>query len=260
MSSFPIRKCIVLHTAKTDESRQTTAFKDKDLRPLFSKVIFCPCDFTNSLLGLDAYQSLQEKVIHIVHHAWDVNIYRPLSAFITPHISGVRYLIDFCAGSSCHPQLLFVSTQSTSLRPPMMANGPTPETSSSWWNSAQDMGYAQSKLIAERILHAAAKISGIRSIICRVGQVAGPTDPHGIWILKERFPSIIATSTQLGKLPSELGTMNSVDWIPVNLVAKILVEWLFTAEDSGDSIRPRLSTEDMTEIVSPQSSRSGGYQ
>ncbi|KAL9023149.1 MAG: hypothetical protein Q9180_008364 [Flavoplaca navasiana] len=252
-----VSKVYCLTHGDDGEARQTVSFKDKGLKPVFSKVIFCPCDFTNPLLGLDAYQSLQEEVTHIIHNAWDVNLYRPLSAFITPHISGVRYLIDFCAGSSCNPQLMFVSTQSTSLGLPMMADGPTPETSSSWWNSAQDMGYAQSKLIAERILDAAAKISGIRSVICRVGQVAGPTDPHGIWNLKEWFPSIIATATHLGKLPSELGTMNSVDWIPVNLVAKILVELLFTAEDSGDSIKRKLSTEDMANTISPQLAKSG---
>ena len=251
ISNSNISKVYRLTRGEDGQARQTASFMDKGLKPFFSKVIFCPCDFTNPLLGLDTYQSLQEEVIHIVHNAWDVNLYRPLSAFITPHISGVRYLIDLCAGSSCNPQLMFVSTQSTSLGLPMMADRPNPETSSSWWNGAQDMGYAQSKLIAERLLDAAAKISGIRSIICRVGQFAGPTDPHGVWNLKEWFPSIIATSSQLGQLPSELGTMNSVDWIPVNLVANILVELLFTADDSLQS------TKDMIDIVSPQSSRSG---
>ena len=45
--------------------------------------------------------------------------------------------------------------------------------------------------------------------------------------------------------------MNSVDWNPVNLVARILVELLFTADDLSQS------TVDMIDIVSPHSSRSG---
>ncbi|KAL9632712.1 MAG: hypothetical protein Q9204_003679, partial [Flavoplaca sp. TL-2023a] len=143
ISNSNISKVYCLTRGEDGQARQTASFMDKGLKPLFSK-------------------SLQEEVTHILHHAWDVNLYRPLSAFITPHISGVRYLIDFCAGSSCNPQLMFVSTQRTSLGLPMMADRPTPETSSSWWNSAQDMGHAHSKLIAERLLDAAAKVSGIR--------------------------------------------------------------------------------------------------
>ena len=122
ISNSNISKVYRLTRGEDGQARQTASFMDKGLKPLFSKVIFCPFDFTNPLLGLDAYQCLQEEVIHIVRNAWDVNLYRPLSAFITPHISGVRYLIDFCAGSSCNPQLMFVSTQSTSLGLPMMAD------------------------------------------------------------------------------------------------------------------------------------------
>ena len=122
ISNSNISKVYCLTRGEDGQARQTASFMDKGLKPLFSKVIFCPFDFTNPLLGLDAYQCLQEEVIHIVRNAWDVNLYRPLSAFITPHISGVRYLIDFCAGSSCNPQLMFVSTQSTSLGLPMMAD------------------------------------------------------------------------------------------------------------------------------------------
>ncbi|KAL8880471.1 MAG: hypothetical protein Q9192_008011 [Flavoplaca navasiana] len=54
----------------------------------------------------------------------------------------------------------------------------------------------------------------------------------------------------MGKLPSALGTMNSVDWIPVNLVAKILVELLFKAGNPGDSIGQDYQ-EDMTDIQPP---------
>ncbi|KAL8772288.1 MAG: hypothetical protein Q9209_002500 [Squamulea sp. 1 TL-2023] len=47
----------------------------------------------------------------------------------------------------------------------------------------------------------------------------------------------------MGKLPSELGTMNRVDWIPVNLVAKILVELLFAAREYRDFDERALSAE-----------------
>ena len=130
-----------------------------------------------------------------------------------------------------------------------MRNRTIQEESLNSWDSAQEMGYAQSKLIAEQLLDAAATISGVRSIVCRVGQIAGPTTEQGIWSLNEWFPSIIASSAKIGKLPSELGTMNNVDWIPVDLVAKVLVELLFA---SGDYLgtNPEIPAEENANIVS----------
>ncbi|KAL8935223.1 MAG: hypothetical protein Q9216_005533, partial [Gyalolechia sp. 2 TL-2023] len=222
------------------QHRQTDSFQSKGLEPRFEIVTFLSCDFAKPTLGLEdlVYQDLQQQVTHVIHNAWDVNLYRPLDAFIIPHISGVRYLIDLCASSTHNAQLLFVSTQSTSLGFSQMRDKAIPEAPSSTWESAQDMGYAQSKLIAEQILATAARSSGIRAVVCRVGQIAGPTcRKKGLWSLNEWFPSLAASSLRMGKLPSDLGTMNRVDWIPVDLVARILVELLFAAGEylgSGD--------------------------
>ncbi|KAL9027102.1 MAG: hypothetical protein Q9196_004324, partial [Gyalolechia fulgens] len=212
--------------------RQTKSFQSKGLDPRFETVTFLPCDFANPTLGLEdpVYRKLREHVTHVIHNAWDVNLYRPLAAFVRPHISGVRYLIDLCACSTYNAHLLFVSTQSTSLG---LARTPTdaiPEAPSSTWESAQDMGYAQSKLIAEALLATAARTSGVRAVVCRVGQIAGPTDGEkGMWSLNEWFPSLVVSALRMGTLPRELGTMNKVDWIPVDLVASIVVELLFAA-------------------------------
>ncbi|KAL9595711.1 MAG: hypothetical protein Q9219_006277 [cf. Caloplaca sp. 3 TL-2023] len=214
-------------------SRQTVSFESKGLKPDFEKVTFIPCDFSNPLLGLDesTYRYLQEIVTHIIHNAWEVNLYRCLEAFVTPHLSGVRYLIDFCIGSKYNAYFMFVSTQSTCLGLPGMRDKIVPEEPSFSWESAQSMGYSQSKLIAEQLSYQASKTSGLRSIVCRIGQIAGPTDEKGMWNLKEWFPSMIATSVEMGRVPGDLGTMNRVDWIPVNLVAGIIVELLFAAGD-----------------------------
>ncbi|KAL8723927.1 MAG: hypothetical protein Q9166_008218 [cf. Caloplaca sp. 2 TL-2023] len=213
------------------KSRQTTSFEPKGLNADFEKVTFLPCDFPQQFLDLDeaTYQNLKQQVTHIIHNGWDVNLYRCLDAFITPHVSGVRHLIDFCIGSTYNAQFMFISTQSTSLGLPAMRDRALPEESSSTWESSQDMGYAQSKLIAEQLLDKAAQISGLRTIVCRVGQIAGPTDEKGVWNVKKWFPSLIATSVKMGKLPSDLGTMDNIDWIPVKLVAKNLMG--FAAEE-----------------------------
>ncbi|KAI4168740.1 MAG: hypothetical protein LQ343_006176 [Gyalolechia ehrenbergii] len=173
-----IEKIYCLTRGDNGHSRQIKSFQFKSLEHQFDTVTFLPCDFAKPTLGLEGsiYRTLQQQVTHVIHNAWDVNLYRRLDTFISPHISGVRYLIDLCAASMYNAHLLFVSTQSTSLGLPQMRNKAIPEAPSSTWGSAQHMGYAQSKLIAEQLLAAAASISGIRAVVCRVGQIAGPTD------------------------------------------------------------------------------------
>lgn len=235
-----IEKIYCLTRGDNGHSRQIKSFQFKSLEHQFDTVTFLPCDFAKPTLGLEGsiYRTLQQQVTHVIHNAWDVNLYRRLDTFISPHISGVRYLIDLCAASMYNAHLLFVSTQSTSLGLPQMRNKAIPEAPSSTWGSAQHMGYAQSKLIAEQLLAAAASISGIRAVVCRVGQIAGPTDGEkGVWSLNEWFPSLVASSLRMGKLPSGLGTMDRVDWIPVDLVARIMVELLFAAGEYLDSDR-----------------------
>ena len=56
---------------------------------------------------------------------------------------------------------------------------------------AANMGYGQSKLIAEGLLDKASEISGVRSAICRVGIVAGPIEQElGMWNKSEYVPSV----------------------------------------------------------------------
>jgi thioester reductase-like protein len=75
-------------------------------------------------------------------------------------------------------------------------------------------GYAESKHIAERLCYEASKTTGVPTTILRVGQIGGPTRAEGIWNRNEWFPSLIATSERIGKIPASLGA-NELDWIPV---------------------------------------------
>ncbi|KAH7009835.1 hypothetical protein EDB80DRAFT_713952 [Ilyonectria destructans] len=80
------------------------------------------------------------------------------------------------------------------------------------------MGYGQSKFVSERLLDTAARETDIPCIICRVGQIAGPTTAAGMWLKQEWLPSLIASSKYLGKLPESLGHIDTVNWIPVDLL------------------------------------------
>ena len=56
---------------------------------------------------------------------------------------------------------------------------------------ASSMGYGQSKLISERLLDEAARVSGVGSAVCRVGIIAGPVErPAGMWSKHEYIPSV----------------------------------------------------------------------
>lgn len=229
-----VPKIYCLNRRHNGEIHQTQTFKSKGLQTRFQKVTFLQCDLSKKSLGLqeDTYNGLLQEVTHVIHNAWDVNFNRPLEAFINPHISGVRHLIDFCHKSTANSHLLFISTQSTALGQRSKQAQPIPEEVLHDWESSLPMGYAQSKLIAERLIDTAAQVSGLEATICRVGQIAGPTTEQGCWSLKEWFPSLVASSVTLGMLPKALGEMDTVDWIPVDLVARIIMELLFV--DSED--------------------------
>ncbi|MCJ1251933.1 hypothetical protein MMC30_009171 [Trapelia coarctata] len=186
-----------------------------------STASFLLCDFSNPLLGLayDTYTHLLISTTHILHNAWHVDFNLSLDTF-TPHLRGVRHLVDFSARAINAPRIFFVSSVGTVLN----AASPVKEQIYHEPDVAQEMGYAESKHIAERLLSTAGLKSNIKSTICRVGQIAGPVDDDGIWNKREWLPSIIATSKNMGCIPESLGPMGTIEWIPVDLLAQIILE------------------------------------
>jgi thioester reductase-like protein len=86
-------------------------------------------------------------------------------------------------------------------------------------------GYGESKYVAERILNEASKhVPGLSTNILRIGQIAGPVEHDSIWPAREWLPSLIVSSKSIDALPSDLGRMNDVDWIPVDILADCISE------------------------------------
>jgi len=208
-----------------------------------SAVTFLLCDFSNPLLGLnyDSYTCLLKTTTHILHTAWHVDFNLALDSF-APHLRGVRHLINFSARATYAPRIFFVSSVGAVLSAP----SPVKEEVYHDPDVAQAMGYAESKHIAERLLHTAGLKSNIKSTICRVGQIAGPVLEDGIWNKREWLPSIIGTSKSMGCIPESLGPMGVVEWIPVDILAQILLE-LF---DPASSQEPEAHTQ-VFHIVNP---------
>ena len=85
--------------------------------------------------------------------------------------------------------------------------------------------YAESKYVAELLLDYAAQKLAITTSLAHIGQVAGAAHHAGLWPKTEWFPSLIQSSLHVGALPIPLGaTFGRIDWVPVDILADILVE------------------------------------
>lgn len=183
-------------------------------------------------LPIDVYQTLLRETTHIIHNAWQVDFNIALESF-SSHVSGVRRLVDFSAHTQGGAQIFFVSSISA------VANAaPVPEKIVDDWRAPQENGYGQSKFVAERVLDAAAKVANVPTVVCRVGQIAGPTTAAGVWPKQEWLPSLIASSRYLGKLPSSLGRMETVDWIPSDILGRGIVDLAIGQSGAGTERAP----------------------
>lgn len=190
-----------------------------------NRVEYLRCDFSDPKLGLSpmVYDELLHSTTHILHNAWQVDFNIPLDCF-SEEILGVRHFIDFAANSTRNAHIFFISSVASVL------NGASDTIEEKIFNDfdmAQPMGYGESKHIAERLLYRAGLESDVPSCICRVGQIAGPIYSNGMWNKREWLPSLIASSKYLGCIPSALGPMDRIDWVPIDLVSQVAVE-MFT--------------------------------
>ncbi|PIG89375.1 hypothetical protein AARAC_003829 [Aspergillus arachidicola] len=74
--------------------------------------------------------------------------------------------------------------------------------------------------IAERIVHAAARTTGMVAKVLRIGQIVGDT-ATGYWNPTEALPLMLQTAKTLGVLPALDETLA---WLPVDVVARSILE------------------------------------
>lgn len=178
-------------------------------------------------IRLDKYKDLLDKVTHIIHNAWHVDFNVSFSQLSTTLIRRVRQFVDFSAHSKHSCSIHFISSITTVSSWDVTHGSPqsrVPELSFEDWSLPQNLGYGQSKSVAERLLATASSVSNIPVSIYRVGQIAGPKKHKGKWNEREWFPLILKSSMYLRALPSTLGPLEPVDWIPVDIPGKIIHE------------------------------------
>lgn len=213
---------------------------------LENRVAFIKGDLQQPLLGLDhdTYKSLSEQVDLIIHAAWPVNFNLALSSF-RPQFAAVVNLLAFATAAAS--KFIFISSVAA-----VGGNGSTPplEEVIKDFNIPSPCGYGQAKFIAELLIDAAARHlkDVVPTTILRIGQVAGPVRHPGLWNPREWFPSMILSSLNLGQVPDDLGLFNTIDFVPVDMLAHVMLELAMAtgAQASGGATVFNIRNPNMT--------------
>ncbi|RYP43738.1 hypothetical protein DL768_009730 [Monosporascus sp. mg162] len=247
-----VEKIYCLNRSLDGRKKQTESSSFKGLTTDWpaEKVEFLHADLSKPRFGLsrEEYAELKEHATHVIHNQWPVNFNWVLTSF-EPHIKGVRQLADFCLGSKRSASLFFISTTGTVSH--LRADGMVIEAPNHVLTTELS-GYNSSKQVSELIIEDAVINSGLHASICRLGQIAGPVrSTKGMWGKQDWLPTIIETSKFLGLLPSTLGSMDRIDWVPVDVLADVVVELAGIDKPEVHSVEKSPSTIQVYHAVNP---------
>lgn len=193
------------------------------------KIIALPADTSDPQLGLseETYTLLASQVTHVIHCAWSVNFNMTLESF-SDCIAGTRHLLDFClkAERQDGAAFAFCSSVSTTARTP---GNSVPEALPESLAYAQNMGYAQSKLVTEHVVRRAAQQTGLTARVLRIGQIIADTR-YGIWNASEAIPMTFQTAETIHALP-KLDEL--VSWTPVDIIASSVIDLTLASSDTA---------------------------
>jgi nucleoside-diphosphate-sugar epimerase len=253
-------------------SKQKKSFLDRGLDPsgIDFKAQFLTGNFERErfVLSPEDYLSLQDSVDTIVLNAWPVDFNHDLEYFEAGPIAGTRRWVDFATSARYNPRILFLSSIASVGNWPAVRRGIddavtlVPEVFDTDNSLPSKNGYGESKHVASAILSSACVTSGVKATIVRTGQLGGPQVGTGVWNKSgmnkrhlnnlhqltratEWFPSLIATSKSLGKIPSSFGDWDLLDWVPIDAAAKSISELALACHDGSPAL-------DCVNLVNPQ--------
>lgn len=228
VASNSVSKIYCLNRSADSERRQSSVSGSRGLMSQWDprRVLFLKSDLSQDDLGLgsDMYSEIANNATIVLHNAWQVDFNLSLASF-EKHVKGVWNLIDLSIRSAHQAKIFFLSSISSVMNWSDQHTDTVPEQIISDGTVPQkNMGYAESKHISERLLAHASSHAHIPTVICRVGQIAGPVrdGARGTWNKQEWFPSLIQSSTHLNLIPDSLGAMQTIDWLPIDLLADII--------------------------------------
>lgn len=205
-----IEKVYCLNRGAEPHARTLASLQERGLAPADARVESFSADLTRPDFGLDP--ELLQGVNLVIHNAWSVNFNMGVSSFEN-QMQGAKNLLDFSFKRGA--RYFFVSSVSAAVR----SGSVVTESHLRHLTDAQGMGYARSKLVAERLCQHAQQ-AGLDARVLRVGQIVGDTQ-HGQWNATEAIPLMIRSAISIGALPALDDTLT---WLPIDVVAKAIVE------------------------------------
>ncbi|CDZ97946.1 Non-ribosomal peptide synthetase/alpha-aminoadipate reductase and related enzymes [Phaffia rhodozyma] len=203
----------------------------------WKKVRCLPADLSKSDLGVghQTWSEMARETTLVLHAAWSVNFVGRLQGFV-PHLEGLSNLIKTITQptSQLNSRLYFCSSTASILNQDLAY--PLLEEVSLNNEDAVHMGYARSKLVAERICLSASKtcLPDSRIGILRLGQLCADTQ-KGIWNETEGWPLLFASMEVDGKLP---GLKENPAWLPVDKSAASILDIVLLDSSSEPLDKP----------------------
>ncbi|CAK4034303.1 hypothetical protein DOTSEDRAFT_73214 [Lecanosticta acicola] len=229
-----------LNRSADAEARQRQSFQDRGLSADFSKATFLQADFGQDRFGLshEIYERLLRSVDIFIHSAWAVNFNKTLQTYEGVHVAGTRRCVDFSLDSKYRTQIVFISSIASVGAYPVShpEDKEVPEQIFEDHSVPLPQGYGESKHVASLILANAARDAGVPATVIRAGQLAGPKGDGAPWNRHEWLPSIVISSKALGMVPQRLGNQDVVDWVPMDLAAKSVVDIAETRAQQDEAL------------------------
>jgi carbohydrate kinase (thermoresistant glucokinase family) len=185
------------------------------------KIVAIPADFSSVSLGLEheVYSQIASEITGLIHCAWSVNFNLGLGSFEADCIAGAHNLMTLCLKAQRPEPATFNFCSSVSAVA-STKGGFVREALPESLECAQNMGYAQSKLVTEHICIAAGKTYGLKARVLRIGQVVADT-VHGIWNSTEAIPLMMQAGLTIGAIPR---LDENPLWLPVDVVASAVAD------------------------------------
>ncbi|KAK7430456.1 hypothetical protein QQZ08_002975 [Neonectria magnoliae] len=197
----------------------------------WSKISSLDVDPTQEQLGLNSmvYGALQENVTQIIHAAWPMNylIRLPSFQYQFKFLQNLLQLATQGKGDTKR-RFVFVSSIAAVAKIGLASGGKLiAESPVEPVAAACGIGYADGKLVCEKILErAASTFSGqLEVTYVRCGQMTGARET-GVWNSGEQIPMLLRTAQSVGSLPQLQGTLS---WIPVDDAAAVISDMTFSA-------------------------------
>ncbi|KAK3185857.1 hypothetical protein K4F52_005311 [Lecanicillium sp. MT-2017a] len=234
-----VRRIFCLNRDVNAAERQRKALEEHGI-PAFDadKVRFMTIQLGRENLGLtpEDREVLLQEADMIIHNAWRLDFNLSLKSFEDPHLKSIRTMVDLSAKSKKNARIVFVSSISSMIGSGSYVAESPPEA----YSNALNLGYAESKCVAEMVLAEASKITQTPVTILRVGQVAGSTNSQApAWPVQEWLYQAIKAVRNTGLIPMSNLPIN---WVPVDLAAAAIADLILS---------PPTETLEVYNIVNP---------